>query len=302
MRPVVSALLLVLAACTGGSVAMPDGSTTDTLGTQGTDPPDSGSGPVETGWPIASGEGLALVDSDARTVGLHYNAEQFLSPAADTTWTIPAGNATVLLCDLDGDELDDAWVLTGGSSDLQIAVYKNQGGTFASSASYTVTPGFTAQNFSYACGDFRGTGRADLFAFKKEVTKLFFYPNTGGALDVSGEVKTATSLSGNTRWIVDDYDGDGRDELGALAGGTLSVYRVSDGGAPDLSSALLSATVASGYDVTTLDLNADERADLALWNGAAFIVALGDGQSFDQSSPEAFTISGSGEPQGARLR
>ncbi len=298
-RAMCLAVILVAGACTTPAVT-PSKTPADTQDTQVV-LQETGTGPVETGWPVLSGEDLAMVDADARTVEMRFNTDQELDASPTMTWTIPMGDATVLLCDFDGDGLDDAWVMNTTEGDLKLSIYRNTSGDFADTATYTVSPGFSAANYSYGCGDLRGTGHADFVAFKKEAQKLSFYPNTGSAIDVEGMVKSEVSVSSNTSWLIDDFDGDGKAELGALSGGTLTVWPMTDG-VPQTSSALLTATVPEGYKATTLDLDADSLADLAIWNGAAFVVWPGTGSGFDTSAASAFVIDGNGKPVGGNLR
>lgn len=296
--------LLLCCACTG-TVAGPDKVAPDTADTsviQETGDPDTDTSPVDTGWDLPSGEDLALINEDADTLELHFNTEQNLSPTADKTWTVPGSGGDILLCDFDGDGLDDAWALGESSSgDLTVKIYPNEGGTFSDTATFSDTFGFDAANFTYTCGDLGGSGRADLVAFKPDNTKLFVYPNTGGGFDQDNPVKTSTSFGANTRWLPADYDGDGDDELGALAGGTLKVYQATER-AIVTSSPIITISVLDDYEVTVLDLDADDRADLCQYNGAAFLIWPGDGSTFDQASSWVFTISGTGTPRGANLR
>ena len=208
----------------------------------------------------------------------------------------------ILLCDFDGDGLDDAWALgTGDSGDLAIKVYLNEGGRFSDTAGFTDEFTFAATNFTFGCGDLGGSGRADLIAFKPDNAKLFVYPNTGGGFDQDNPVKTSTSFGAYTRWLVADYDGDGDDELGALSGGTLKVYQATER-AITTSSPIINTSVLDDYEVTVLDLDADGLTDLAQYNGAAFLVWPGDGATFDQSRSWVFTVTGTGTPLGANLR
>ncbi len=257
-------------------------------------------GPVETGWPVVSGEDLALVDADAKTLSLIFNEEQqFGAPGA--TWTIPIADATVLLCDFNGDGLDDAWVLNSGTDDLKIDVYPNTGSGFSSTSSYSVKPGFNAVNYSYACGDTRGTGHADFLAFKNGADKLFLYPNTGTAIDTTNVVKTTVDYDTGATWLVADFDDDDKDELGVLTGGTLEIYRMTDG-KPETASPMITVAISGSYGVTTLDLDADDHADIGLWNGSAFVVWPGTGSGFDTANATAFIIDGTGSLVGGNLR
>lgn len=300
--PLMVSLLVALAACTG-EVQGPDkvGVDSDTSAAE-TGTSDTQDTTVETGWTLPDGEDLAMVDDDAEQIGLHYNSEQVLSAAADRTWNVPGSGGDMLLCDFDGDGLDDAWALKAGDGgDLTINVYLNEGGRFSDSVGYSEQFTFAAANYTFGCGDLGGSGRADLIAFKPDNSKLFVYANTGGAFDQDSPVKTTTSFGANTRWLVADYDGDGDDELGALSGGTLKVYQATER-AINTSSPLITVSVLDDYQVTVLDLDGDGETDLAQYNGAAFLVWPGDGSSFDQSRSWVFTITGSGKPVGANLR
>lgn len=302
-RPLGLLLLPLLTACPPTPVG-PTPSTNDTEDTDGTEdsvPLLDDSGPVETGWPVPTGEDVALIDPDERAVWMFFNDEQQIASTHSAVWSIPESGADVLLCDFDGDGLDDVWLLTGGSGALRIAVYANEGGEFAREAVYEVTPGFNASNYSYACGDLNGSGKADLFAFKKDVQKGFVYANTGGALDTESPVKTSIPTSSGARFLAADVDGDGRDELGAHWGSSFAAWRVSEGSV-QTSSEVAEATIPDGYEVAALDLDADELADLAIWNGAAFVVWPGTGAGFDNTRATAFILEGGGEPAGASLR
>ena len=298
----IAAPFLILSACTG-EVAGPEkvGLDSDTSVAE-TGTPDTSDTQADTGWTLPSGEDLALIDEDADQVGMHFNAEQVLSAVADKTWTVPGSGGEILLCDFDGDGLDDAWALgAGDSGDLAIKVYLNEGGRFSDTAGFTEDFTFAATNFTFGCGDLGGSGRADLIAFKPDNAKLFVYPNTGGGFDQDNPVKTSTSFGAYTRWLVADYDGDGDDELGALSGGALKVYQATER-AIATSSPIINTSVLDDYEVTVLDLDGDGLTDLAQYNGAAFLVWPGDGAAFDQSRSWVFTVTGTGSPLGANLR
>ena len=304
MRPL---LLLLLTACTD-TIAGPDkgaldsqdtGAVTDTGPHTETGETDT---TVDTGWDLPDGEDLAFVNEDADLIGLHFNTDASLSPTPDKTWTVPGSGGQMLLCDFDGDGLDDAWALGENSSgDLTVKVYPNEGGSFADTESFSGSLGFNAVNYTYACGDLGGSGRADLIAFRADNARLFVYVNNGGSFDGDNPVKTNTSFGANTRWLPADYDGDGTDELGALSGGTLKVYRANER-VVDTSSPIATGSVLDDYEVTVLDLDHDDRADLVQYNGAALLVWPGTGSSFDQAAGTVFTVVDTGTPVGANLR
>jgi hypothetical protein len=294
-------ILVFLCGCTAPKVAGPDTS-------GGTGNPDSGAqtddshGPVETGWPVSSGDDVAMVDTTERSVKFHYNTEAMIDPVGDDPWTIPTSNAQVLICDLNADGLDDVWVLSGfGGGNLAINVYKNTGAGIATAPGYSLQPGFSADNFTYACGELSGAGGAELIAYKPDAQKIFIYPNTDGTIETTAVVKPALSGSVSAAWLTGDFDGDGTDELAQAVNGTLTAWHVTDG-VPQTSAPLFSVDVADDYGLTTLDYDGDGKDDLGLWSGSALIVWPRTSDGFDTAHATAFTLEGSGVPLGADVR
>jgi len=293
--------LVFLWGCTGAKVAGPDTSG-GTGNTETASQTDDSQGPVETGWPVASGDDVAMVDTTARSVKFHYNTESMIDPAGDAPWTIPASGTQIFICDLNDDGLDDIWVLSGfGGGNLSIDVYKNTGSGIATAPGYSMQPGFSADNFTYTCGDLDGAGGADLIAYKPDAQKLFIYPNTDGTIDTDGVIKTAITGSASTVWLTGDFDGDGTDELAQAVNGTLTAWHVT-AGVPQTASPLFSESVVDDYSLTTLDYDGDGDDDLGLWNGSALIVWPRTSDSFDTAHATAFSLEGSGVPLGANVR
>lgn len=293
--------LFLLCSCTGGKVVGPDtsgGTGNPETGTQ----TDDSHAPIETGWPVSSGDDVAMVDTSERSIKFHYNTEADIDPVGDDGWTIPASNAKILVCDLNDDGLDDIWVLSGfGGGNLSVNVYKNTGSGFATAAGYTFAPGVTADNFVYTCGNLNGGGGADFIAYKPDAQKVFFYPNTDGTISTTAVVKTVVAGSASAQWITGDFDGDGSDELAQAINGTLTAWHVSSG-VPQTDSPLISVAVPDDYSLTTLDYDGDGDDDLGLWNGSALIVWPHTGDGFDTAHATAFSLQGSGTPLGVNAR
>jgi hypothetical protein len=143
----------------------------------------------------------------------------------------------VLAHDFDHDGLTDLACATGTGG--TVCLLLNKGGTFEredlACGGTTVT---------LAVGDANGDGKDDLFVMRSSPQDFLVYTgdDEGGFLS-SGPFVNGT---GNFRAVPADLDGDGLDDLAAIAGGTKSVYimqnRGDAGGPVDFDSGLGTAT------------------------------------------------------------
>lgn len=295
----VACLLIVLSACEstvqGPGTSGDTDTASDTSATQDSHSAES----VETGWPQVSGEDFAVIDAQAKELRVYWNDGGTISPTVGVGASLPYADGAYMFGDFDGDGLDDLWVAEPEQSHFRLEVYANEGGIWSGQASYSAAVGMNPEAFRFVCGDFDGDGRADLGAFKTTALKMFLFGNNAGTFDFEEENKTVTALSAQTTWVAADVDGNGTDELLALDGEALSVYPVS---AMTLGIPLFSDTLPEGYQMAALDLAADGKADLALWNSAALVVRPGDGSAFSSAAAEVFTVADTGVPAGGNLR
>lgn len=280
-----------------------DGSNIVNTGGQGEgDPEDSAALTTDTGWPQLSGEDFVYAESSSGELVVHFNDEQELDSQVSYRWAPPETGATALLCDIEGDGLDDVWLLTPDADGLfTVNIYRNEGGTWASSPSASTTSDRTLEGLQVFCADSDGDGLDELYLLKEKNSGLLGIPNVSGSLDWDGMVRGNTSLDPDSDWLPADYNGDGKDELGVFLGTTLSVWSL--GGTTIAASSPLYEVATSGADgVVALDANADGLADLGLWNGTSLVVYAGTGTGIDSADKSVFAIGGAGRSFGADVR
>ncbi|MEV5547878.1 FG-GAP-like repeat-containing protein [Streptomyces sp. NPDC052309] len=144
-----------------------------------------------------------------------------------------AGNMQFSTGDYNGDGRGDMAALYGysdGSVRLFTALGRDDGGFQPPVPSWSANPGgWTARNMTLHSGDFDGDGRDDLAAwydYDNGDDRLFTFRSTaagGFAAPVPSWSNTADDWNrDNLKFVVGDWNADGRDDLGGL-------YRFSDG-------------------------------------------------------------------------
>ena len=150
-------------------------------------------------------------------------------------WDSGAGNwdaakAVTVSGDFDGDgKTDIAAFYDNGNNNLRVWVFRGTGSpggvsVAAPAIGFDSTPGgWNSAQAKYIAGDFDADGKDDLAAYYDyggAQTKLWVWRSTGGTSFAPGVVAW-DSLPGNWEWgrtkpVTGDFDGDGRDELGAF--------------------------------------------------------------------------------------
>ncbi|GGS21239.1 FG-GAP-like repeat-containing protein [Streptomyces griseoviridis] len=195
-----------------------------------------------------------------------------------------AANMRFTTGDYDGDGRGDMAALYGysdGSVRLFTALGKADGGFAAPVPSWEARPGgWTAGNMTLHSGDFDGDGRDDIAAwydYDNGDDRLFtFAANaTGGfAAPVPSWSNTANDWNrDNLKFVVGDFDGDGRDDLGGLyrhADGSMRTYSFLTDATGGFRPALGSWGSATFGDwnrthVYAGDFDGDGRDDIAAW-------------------------------------
>ncbi|WP_217140572.1 FG-GAP-like repeat-containing protein [Streptomyces sp. AC627_RSS907] len=225
-----------------------------------------------------------------------HDSLQTLTAAADGTLEQPfqsyssavgswnAANMQFSTGDYNGDGRGDMAALYGysdGSVRLFTALGKADGGFAAPFPSWDAKPGgWTARNMTLHSGDFDGDGRDDLAAwydYDNGDDRLFTFTATpSGGFDAAFPSWSNTNddwNSDNLKFVVGDFDGDGRDDLGGLyrhADGSIRTYSFLANGTGGFQASIGSWSSSTFGDwnrthVNAGDFNGDGRDDIAAW-------------------------------------
>lgn len=290
----IAILAMAVGGCTGGELL-------NTTNNGGDGAGDSAAELVDTAWPVASGEDFAYVDGSTGEVRVYFNDEGELENSVGLTWSPPEDASVTLICDADGDGLDDLWLFTASDDLFTVNIYGNQGGAWSATPTNTSTSDRSLDGLQFFCADSDADGRDELFIYKDKNGALLGVPNSGGNLDWSGMVWDTTAFDAESDWLPADYDGDGDDELGVYLDTTLSVWALG-GNKLAADSALFEVATSGGSGVAALDVNADGLADVGLWNGTSLVVYAGTGSGIDTATKWVFSVGGSGRSFGADVR
>jgi serralysin len=172
--------------------------------------------------------------------------------------------------DFNGDGRGDLATLWNDAGQVSMDVHVSTGTAFALQRWATQLGGFVS-GMQWLDGDFNGDGKQDLVAIWRDgvYTVLDVYASTGTAFTLQRWATREASFGAGWRWIVGDFTGDGRDDVGHMTRPFSRVYvgvYASTGSAFTWSSWL--DTEAKQIDLTLWfvgDFNGDGRDDLAAW-------------------------------------
>ncbi|GAA4012639.1 FG-GAP-like repeat-containing protein [Streptomyces marokkonensis] len=225
-----------------------------------------------------------------------HDSLQTLTAAADGTLEQPfqsyasavgswyAENMQFSTGDYNGDGRGDMAALYGysdGSVRLFTALGKADGGFAAPSPSWDAEPGgWTARNMTLHSGDFDGDGRDDLAAwydYDNGDDRLFTFTATpSGGFNAAFPSWSNTNNdwnSDNLKFVVGDFNGDGRDDLGGLyrhADNSVKTYSFLANGTGGFQASIASWGSSTFGDwnrtyVHAGDFDGDGRDDIAAW-------------------------------------
>jgi len=153
---------------------------------------------------------LAVSGTAANSVGIFLGNGDgtFQAPLNANTGAIPG---EVVVCDFNGDGVQDLAVLTGSPSNSFVVLLGNSNGSFQAPVSYVSAPGATQIGFS----DFNGDGIVDIVT-SGPASESISFGNGDGTFQAPKSFATSTSSA-----LVADFNGDGiadlPGELGSLA-------------------------------------------------------------------------------------
>jgi gliding motility-associated-like protein len=218
----------------------------------------TGQSPVGLALGDLDGDGkpdLAVANSNNNNVSIFYNTsvKNSTTPSFAARINFASGQQPYHLAigDLDGDGKPELAVANSGSNNVSVFYNTSTAGSItATSFAGKVDFATGSSPYSVAIGDLDGDDKLDLATANNNSLSILRNLSTVGSITTSSFAdKVDVTLSNNaSQVVISDVNGDGKPDLSAVQGGTLSTFRNIS-----IVGAITSASFASKEDITSGD-------------------------------------------------
>ena len=190
----------------------------------------SGDGPVYINVADLDGDGkpeIISTNRNAGTISVYHNisANGFISFASKVDYVTGGHAINTALGDFDGDGKWDIAVATNNNS---VVVFRNNSAGNTVSLASNITVSTPSYPMTIKCSDLNGDGKPELAAFCGNTPQcIAVFKNTGspGSVSFAAGVNY-TAAVGTVDLVIDDFDGDGKDDLaGGGDGAWISIWQ-----------------------------------------------------------------------------